>query len=56
MPAQIAAQSARFGLIGVAFVLVPWLVPLGLLLVFGGELVDRRAARLPHNMLVTRQG
>lgn len=38
VPDQIAAQSARFGLIGVAFVLVSWLVVLGLLLVVGAVL------------------
>ena len=44
VPDQIAAQSARFGLIGVAFVLVSWLVVLGLLLVAGAVLGAELAA------------
>jgi membrane protein len=45
VPDQVASQSARFGLIGVAFVLVSWLVALGLLLVLGAVLGAELGAR-----------
>jgi membrane protein len=41
---QIDQQAARFGLIGVAFVLVTWLIALGLLLVLGAVVGAELAA------------
>lgn len=48
LQAAIEAQAARYGLIGVAFVLVAWMIALGLLLVLGAVLGAEVAAAPPR--------
>jgi membrane protein len=50
---QIAEQSARFGLLGVAFVLMFWLIALGVLLVLGAVL-SAETARVTESVFRRR--